>query len=330
MNKRVITYIAVIITIAVVVSAAFIYTDYSSKTASNQSNNSNNISIVDDAGFVTTLTSLPQRIVSLAPSCTQILYAIGDGSKVVAVTASDDYPLNFTALFAEGKMLDDGLYGTPNMEVIAEARPQLIIGDSEDAASYPSMRALGYNVIELNPSTVAGIEQDIMMVGRATGAQTEATAVDANISNIVSNIQAKIAAANITATPGVFYEVWNDPFMSIGSGSWISDAIAQAGGANIFENVSQAYPTVSSETVVQLDPSIILLPSSSGGMAFYGSVAQVEAQPGWNTISAVQNSRVYIINQDLLDESGPRVGELVQDLAEVFYPQLFNTTSTTS
>ena len=326
MNNKVIIYIAAIITIAAVASAAFIYIHYSAQANSTQSNNGN-ISIVDDEGYVTTLTSVPQRIVSLAPSCTQILFAIGDGPKVVGVTTYDNYPYNFTAWAAAGNMTIDGGYGTPNMEVIASLHPNLILTDNINDASLPSMRALGYKVIVLNPTTVAGIEQDIMLAGRATGAQTEATAVVANISSTISNIQAKIAAANITTTPTVYYEIWNSPLMSVGAGSWISDAIAKAGGVNIFENVSQAYPTISSETVVQLDPNVIILPSGSGGMAFYGSVAQVEARPGWNTISAVQNGRIYIINQDLFAEASPRVGELVQDIADCLYPQLFNSTS---
>ena len=330
MNNKVIVYIAVIITVAAVASAVFIYIHYSAQASTLQSNNGN-ISIVDDEGYVTTLTSVPQRIVSLAPSCTQILFAIGDGPKVVGVTTYDNYPYNFTAWAAAGNMTIDGGYGTPNMEVIASLHPNLILTDNINDASLPSMRALGYKVIVLNPTTVAGIEQDIMLVGRATGAQTEATTVVASISSTISNIQAKIAAANITATPTVYYEIWTPPLMSIGAGSWISDAIAKAGGVSIFENVSQAYPIISSETVVALDPSVIILPSGQGGMAFYGSVAQVEARPGWNTISAVQNGRIYIINQDLFAEASPRVGELVQDIADVLYPQLFNsTTSSTS
>jgi iron complex transport system substrate-binding protein len=329
MNNKVIIYIAAIITIAAVASAAFIYIHYSAQ-ASNSQLSAGGISVVDDEGYVTTLTFIPQRIVSLAPSCTQILFAIGDGPKVVGVTSYDNYPYNFTAWAAAGNMTIDGGYGTPNMEVIASLHPDLILSDNINDASLPSMRALGYKVIVLNPSTVTGIEQDIMLVGRATGAQTEATAVVANISSTISNIQAKIAAANITTTPTVYYEIWSNPLMSIGAGSWISDAIAKAGGVNIFENVSQAYPTVSSETVVQLDPSVIILPSGSGGMAFYGSVAQVEARPGWNTISAVQNGRVYIINQDLFAEASPRVGELVQDIADCLYPQLFNSTSSSA
>ena len=329
MKSRHIVYIAAIITIASIVFAAFTYIHYTtasqSKTASQQS-----MSFVDDEGYVTTLTSIPQRIVSLAPSCTQILFAIGEGPKVVGVTTYDNYPYNFTAWAAAGNMTIDGGYGTPNMEVIASLHPDLILCDNQNDVNLPSMRALGYKVIVLNPSTVTGIEQDIMLVGRATGAETEATAVVANISDTISNIQAKIAAANITTTPTVYYEIWNNPIMSVGAGSWISDVIAKAGGVNIFENVSQAYPTVSSETVVQLNPSVILLPSGSGGMAFYGSVADVEARPGWNTISAVQNGKIYVINQDLFAEPAPRVAELIQDIATCLYPQLFNSTSSST
>jgi iron complex transport system substrate-binding protein len=103
--------------------------------------------------------------------------------------------------------------------------------------------------------------------------------------------------------------------------------ISKAGGVNIFANQTQAYPTVASETAVSLDPYAIFLPTEMGQAPFYGSVAQLEATPGWNTISAVQNNRVYIINGDLFAEAGPRVAQCVYDVAADLYPQLFNSTS---
>ncbi len=103
MKSKYIIYIAAIITIALIVSAAFIYFNYTSANKSKTSTQTN-ISIVDDEGYVTNLTSIPQRIVSLAPSCTQILFAIGAGDKVVGVTTYDDYPYNFSAWVAAGNM----------------------------------------------------------------------------------------------------------------------------------------------------------------------------------------------------------------------------------
>ncbi len=329
MNNKYVIYIATIITIASIASAAFMYVNYSAQTANLKSQNSN-LTFVDDEGYVTNLTSVPQRIISLAPSCTQILFAIGVGDKVVGVTTYDDYPYNFSAWIAAGNMTSIGGYSTPNMEAIASLHPDLIVSDNINDASLPNMRSLGYKVLVLNPNSINGIYQDISLLGRATGATPQATALINNITSSINAITAKIAATNITAPLKVYYEIWSNPLMSAGSTSWVSDVIAKAGGVNIFADVAQGYPTVSSETVVQLNPDVILLPTSpggSGGMAFYGSIAQVEARPGWNSISAVQNNRVDAIDEELFAQPGPRVADQVLAVATCLYPQLFNSTS---
>ena len=328
MKNKYIIYIAAIVVIVLLVSSAFVYLDYyapnHNKTASQLT-----VSITDDEGYVTNLTSVPQRIVSLAPSCTQILFAVGAGDKVVGVTTYDDYPYNFSAWVAAGNMTIDGGYGTPNMEVIASLRPDLILTDNINDASLPSMRALGYNVIVLNPTSIAGIYHDISIVGEATGYETQATAVVQNITNTINSIATKISNAHL-APMKVFYEIWGPPagdLMSSGSTTWINSVITAAGGVNIFGNVTQQYPTVSSEAVVALDPDAIFLPTEMGTSPFYGGVAQLEATPGWNTISAVQNNRVYVIDGDLFAEAGPRVADCVYAVASDLYPQLFNSTS---
>ena len=323
-NKNIII-IATVIIIIIMVSGAFLYVNY--KTP-NQAKTQNNISITDDEGYTTNLTSLPQRIISLAPACTQILFAIGDGNKVVGVTDYDNYPYNFSAWIAAGNMTSIGGYSTPNMEAIASLHPDLIVSDNINDALLPNMRSLEYKVIVINPTSINGIYQDITMVGKATGAQTKATSVIANITSTISNIQAKIAAANIATKPKVYYEVWSDPLMSAGSTTWINDVINKAGGVNIFANETQQYPTVASETIVSLNPDVILLPTNMGtGTPFYGTVQDVKSTPGWNTISAVKNDKVYVIDQDVFAEPGPRVADQVYDVAQCLYPQLFNSTS---
>jgi iron complex transport system substrate-binding protein len=255
------------------------------------------------------------------------LYAIGVGDKVVGLTTYDDYPYNFSAWIAAGNMTSIGGYGTPNMEAIASLHPDLILSDTINDASLPSLRSLGYKVLVLNPTSITGIYQDISLVGRATGVTPQSTALIDNMSSSINAITAKIAAANITVPQKVYYEIWSNPLMSAGSTAWITDVIAKAGGVNIFANVTQQWPTVSSETVVEMNPDVILLPTSMGQGVFYGSVAQVEAIPGWNVISAVQNNRVYVIDGDLFSEPGPRVADQVLAVATCLYPQLFNSTS---
>ena len=124
MNKKYVIYIVAAIVIVSVISASFIF--YGNNSNSNQ-NSQNEISVVDDEGYTTNLTSVPQRIISLAPSNTQILFAVGVGNKVVAVTDYDHYPYDFASWIAAGNMTSIGGFSTPNKETIASLDPDLIL-----------------------------------------------------------------------------------------------------------------------------------------------------------------------------------------------------------
>jgi len=329
MKKKYAIYIAAVIVIVLIVSSAFVYLNYTS-TNNGKSSSQLTVSITDDEGYVTSLASVPQRIVSLAPSCTQILFAVGAGSKVVGVTNYDDYPYNFSAWVAAGNMTIDGGYGTPNMEAIASLNPNLILTDNiNDGSNLASLRALGYDVVVLNPTNITGIYHDITLVGQATGTETQAAAVVENITKTINSIATKISDAHVTPMK-VFYEVWGPPegsFMTSGSTTWINSVITAAGGVNVFDSVTLQWPTVSSESIVALNPDAIFLPTEMGISPFYGSVAQVKATQGWSAIGAVQNNRVYVIDGDLFAEAGPRVADCVHAVASDLYPQLFNSTS---
>jgi iron complex transport system substrate-binding protein len=324
MKKSLISIIAIIV-IVTIVSAAFIYLNY------NSPNNSNNttLSVIDDEGYTTTFTSIPQRIISLAPSNTQILFAIGLGDKVVGITDYDHYPYNFTAWIEAGNITSIGGFSTPNKETIASLSPDLILATPINDPDVVTLRDLGYKVLVLNPNDVDGVLSDISMVGKAAGADSDAASLVDSLSSQISAIEAKIASANLPK-PKVYYEVWTPPLMSAGNGSFINDVILKAGGINIFGSETQQYPSVSSETVVQSNPDVIMLPTemaNTGEAPFYGSVADVKARPGWSTISAVENDRVIIVSGDLFAEAGPRIAEQIAVAAEAFYPELFNSTT---
>jgi iron complex transport system substrate-binding protein len=327
MANKTLIYIATIIIILAIVSGAFIYANYSGLTT--KTSNTKNITVVDDEGYTTNITATPQRIISLAPSNTQILFAVGVGDKVVGVTDYDHYPYNFTAWIAAGNMTSVGGFSTPNKETIASLNPNLILATPINDPDVVTLRGLGYNVLVLNPNDVNGVLKDITMVGQATGANQNATNVIDSINTQINTISSTIAAANLTK-PMVYYEVWTPPLMSAGQTSFINDVIAKAGGINIFENETQQYPTVSSETIVQKNPDVILLPTdmaNPGDTPFYGSVDQVKERPGWNAISAIHNNRVIVVDGDLFAEAGPRIGDQIAAAARAFYPQLFNSTT---
>ncbi len=345
MNPKILSSILAVITIISLLSAAFIYMNYSGQISDlqtqvndlkatvttqqtqldvykNQTTQSKTITVVDDEGNTVTLNSIPQRVVSLAPSNTQIMFAVGAGNKVVGVTDYDNYPYNFSAWIAEGNMTSIGGYSTPNKEAIASLHPDLILATPINDVDVVTLKSLGYNVLVINPTSISGVLQDISLVGRAVGADAGATALINSIDAEVGTVTAKIAAANLAKPPTVFYEIWDNPLMSAGGTSWVNDILNKVGAVNIFANETQQFPTVSSESVVQLNPDIILLPSSMGT----GQITpeSVKANAGWNTINAVKNDRVVVIDGDLFSEAGPRLAEQISTIAKAIYPDLFN------
>jgi iron complex transport system substrate-binding protein len=322
MNKKFAIYIAAVIIIVLIVSGAFIYSNYNP-----DSNNTDtqNLTVIDDEGYATNFTSVPQRIISLAPSNTQIAFAIGLGDKVVGITDYDHYPYNFTAWIAAGNITSVGGFSTPNKETIASLNPDLILATPINDPDVVTLRNLGYNVLILNPNDVNGVFKDISMVGKAAGADQNAAALVNSLTSKIGTIEAKIAAANLPK-PKVYYEVWTPPLMSAGNNSFINDVIVKAGGENIFGDETQQYPTVSSETIVQKNPDVILLPSqmaNTGEAPFYGTVNDVKARPGWSSINAIQNNRIIIVSGDLFAEAGPRIADQIEVAAKAFYPDLF-------
>lgn len=322
MNKKNAIYIAAIIIIVSIIAGAFIYNNYN---AGSNNTETQNLSVIDDEGYATNFTSVPQRIISLAPSNTQILFAIGVGERVVAVTDYDHYPYDFAAWIAAGNMTSIGGFSTPNKETIASLNPDLILATPINDPDVVTLRDLGYKVLVLNPNDVNGVFKDISIVGKATGAEQNATTLVNSLTSRINTVEAKIAAANLPK-PKVYYEVWTPPLMSAGNNSFINDVVVKAGGENIFGAETQQYPTVSSETIVQKNPDVILLPTNmaqTDEAPFYGSVDTVKARPGWSSISAIQNNNVIVVNGDLFAEAGPRIAEQIETAAKALYPDLF-------
>jgi iron complex transport system substrate-binding protein len=322
MNSKLIAYIAAIVAVAAIISAGFIYVYYQGQISNLESKN---ITLVDDEGTLVTLAAPAQRIVSLAPSNTQILFAVGAGDHVVGVTEYDKYPYNFTAWFEAGNMTNIGGFSTPNKEVIASLNPDLILATIINDPDVVTLRSMGYKVLVLNPESVNGVLKDIDLVGKATNTEAQATTLINSINTKLNSITEKIADANISEKPLVYYEVYYNPLMSAGSTSWVNDVIDRAGGVNIFANETTQYPMISSETVVQMNPDVILLPTTMGtATPSYGSIDQVKARPGWSAINAVKNNRIVVIDEDLFAEPGPRIADQVEIVAQALYPSLFN------
>jgi iron complex transport system substrate-binding protein len=279
------------------------------------------VTVKDDTNYTTTITAYPQRIVSLAPANTQLLFAIGAGNQVKGVTDYDKYPYNFTAWIAAGNMSSIGNYYQPAIEPIVELNPDLIVASLGSVDTATQLRGLGYNVITLNPQTLQGMLDNMISLGEATGHQEEAQAV-------VTGLQQRIdvvvnGVRNATTRPTVYHEIWSDPYMSWGKDTIVDNAIKMAGGQNIFENATDSYPTVSSESIIEENPQIIIFPTQMGVESFWGNYSAVAARPGWSTISAVANNKMYTVSGDIIDEPGPRQVDCLEMLAKIIHPEIF-------
>jgi len=310
-------YILVILAIVVLAVVVYAYIVYRGEPDEFQGGD-----LVDDLGYSLTLTSPPERIVSLAPSNTEILFAVGAGDKVVGVTDFCNYPYDFAAWIEAGNMTSIGNYYGPSVEPIVALDPDLVLATTGSLEAAENLRDLGYNVLVVEPKNLSFVLRDILLVGRATDRYSEAVALESEIKQKIDTVVNQ--AADATSTPKVYHEVWNEPLMSAGPGTFIDEIITLAGGENIFNDATTSWPTVSSEAVIEKNPDIMVFPDMyMGRQNFYETIETVKDRPGWGIISAVQNDKIYEINADIISRSGPRLADALEILAKMIHPEIF-------
>ena len=260
--------------------------------------------------------SYPKSIVTLSPSAAEILYAIGAGDQIAAVSEYTDYPPE-----AADKPVVGGFDGkTLSIETILSFEPDLVyLSEGMHNFLIEPLDSYGIKWYLSNATSITAIEKEIMDMGELTGHQDEAALVVAQMAGKLSKAYVPAAAPTeddeveaLDSSIKVYYEVWNAPFMSVGNTSFIHDVIVNAGGKNIFDDLTDAYPMVSDETIIARAPDVILLPMNNGV-----SVEDVKARAGWDSIPAVANDRVYIIDDNLYSRPGPRIADVVLDLSEL-------------
>jgi len=264
-----------------------------------------------------TLASPAQKIVSLAPSNTEILYAIGAGSLLVGRDDLSDYPQEAQKLASVG-----GSMGKYNLEEIAKLQPDLVLAsDLNTPEQIKALEDLKITVFVLsNPTKLEGLYTNLETVGKLTGHSTEASKLSADLQAREKAVSA--ALANVKDRPKVFYELdATDPAkpFTAGANTFIDLLITQAGGANIGANLKGDYPQVSQEELLAQNPDIILL-----GDAAYGTTPdKVAARPGWSIIKAVKNNQVFAVDDNLISRPDPRLLDGLETLAKLIHPEAF-------
>ncbi len=270
------------------------------------------ITVKDDVGRKITITKEPQRIISTAPSVTEILFALGLGEKVVGVSTFCNYP-------EEAKAKEKiGTFQSPNIEKILSLKPDLIIATGGvQRQTVEKLEQLGIPVFVSYPGTLEDVIKSIYTIGRICGAEKNAKDLGFELKLRIAKVTSKVAKAK--SKPKVFFELWHEPLMSAGPGSFIDDLIKKAGGINIAGSAKSAYPIFSLEQLVKEDPDIIIGAESS----MSGDPLEISKRPTWNNLKAVKNQKVYKINDDIVFRSGPRLVLALEIIAKYLHPELF-------
>jgi len=264
------------------------------------------ITITDALGRRVTLPAVPRRIVSVAPSVTEILFALGLDARVVGVSSADDSPAERIA-------------GTPHVggvildvERIISLRPQLVLGvASLQRGQLERLIAFGLPVVAVDAAALPDVYAQIALIGRLTG-------TGAGAAHLVRTMRQKedAVAAAVRGRPRrqVYIELSAEPMMTAGAGTFLSDLVTRAGGVNAFGDLT-GWVLVGEEAVILRDPEVIV--------AAYPHGRRLVLRRGWNRVKAIRTGRVGEVSASLVSRPGPRIVDGLRALAEIIHPEAF-------
>lgn len=274
------------------------------------------ISIIDGLGREVSLAEPAQKIVSLAPSNTEILFAVGAGEQVIGRDDFSNYPSEAGAVQSVG-----GSSGY-NLEKITELQPDLVLAaEINSPEDVKALEDLGITVFYLsNPVEFEGMYENLRTVARLTGHIETTEELITSLNNRVEFVSGKVSGAE--TRPVVFYELdGTDPIKpwTSGPGTFITLLIEMAGGSSIGAELDLPWAQISQEQLILKNPDIILL-----GDAQWGTTPEmVAARPGWGDIKAVREGKVIPFNDDLVSRPGPRLVDGLEELARAIHPELY-------
>lgn len=251
------------------------------------------------------------RIVSLIPAATEILFAIGAGDRIVGRTHWDIYPAAARAIPDVG----DGV--RPALELVVAREPDLVIlyAGAGNAGVAERLSDLGIATLSLRHDTLEDLDRNILALGEATGCPAAARRLQNRVREGLALVTESI---RFREAPKVYYDVWADPPITIGRGSYLDALIRAAGGENIFHDLADPSPQVSLEAIVSRAPEVILYPVSRQE----AERAPPAQRTGWMTVPAVASGGVRRIDGDLAHRLGPRIVEAALEIARVLHPDV--------
>lgn len=270
------------------------------------------LEIMDDFGNTIAFENPPERIISLAPSNTEILFAIGSGDKVVGVTTYDDFPEEVLEIEKIGDF--NGI----NLERIIELQPDLVInyGDGVTEENERLLEA-GIQIAGFEPESIDEITDTILRIGEITGHKQEALDL---VDQMTSRKEELLERIQGLEKKTVFYEIWHEPLMAAGPGSYVDQLINLAGGENVAMDAEGDYPQFDLEQLIERNPEVYITASDLPEK----TVESIKERPGFGEIDAIKNDRIHLVDGNILSRPGPRIIEALELIMEAIHPELKN------
>jgi iron complex transport system substrate-binding protein len=259
----------------------------------------------DDFGAPVTIAAAPRRIVSLNPTTTEVLFAIGAGSRVVGRSMYDAFPESALAVPSLGAAL------RPNVEAIIGVRPDLVVlyASQDNRAAADRLRQAGIPTAALRIDSIAQFERDTRMLGRMTRDSARAAAV---VDSVRATLDRVRAATRSLPRPTVFFHTWDRPLITIGGGSFLNELVDIAGGRNVYADLPGPSGIVTIEDVVRRNPTFVL--------ASPITAASIRSDPRWQAVPAVRAGHVLVFDTTIVGRPSVTLGAAARSLADLLHP----------
>ena len=263
--------------------------------------------VVDDFGDTLRLTAPAMRVVSLNPVTTELLFALGAGDKLVGRTSWDLYPEAAKAVTDVGNGMG------PNVEAVLGQHPDLVLlyGSESNRLAVQQLRAAGVMTLTHRTDKIADLQRVIPIIARAVSADSLGRIV---ADTVRASLDAVRSMPRTLDTLTAYWHIWDAPLLTIGGGSYLSELLTVAGAHNIFDDATQPSPQVSMEEIARRDPDVVL--------AGPNAAARIRSSPSWQSVRAVREGRVIVIDTTVVGRPGVRMGEAARFLRRVLVDSL--------
>jgi iron complex transport system substrate-binding protein len=254
-----------------------------------------------------------KRIVSMAPNVTEMLFAIDLDDEIVGVTDYCNYPES-----ARSKTKIGGYYN-PNIEVILSLSPDLIVAtpDGYSKERIEKLDQSGIPIFIVNPLKIDDVLESMILLGRITGKEETTSQVVQDMRSRITALKNEVSQIPMQKRVKVFYEIGEDPLVTVGPNNFVNDLITTAGGINVAADAPSSWPVYSVEAVIMKNPDVILTAPST--MSSSDKNSQAIKWNKYGTVSAVVNDKIYAVDPDIMLRPGPRVVDGLEKLCSLFY-----------